>query len=98
LIEAVTTVAAGKQYLNFEAAFVMREERQRMERLPVLTRREKEVLQLIAEGLTNLQIADQLFVSQSTIDSHRKSLLAKLGVKNTAALMKFCVENGLIKL
>jgi DNA-binding NarL/FixJ family response regulator len=98
LLEAVTTVAAGKQYLTFEAAFAMREEKQRMDRLPVLTRREKEVLHLIAEGLTNVQIADRLFVSQSTIDSHRKSLLTKLGVKNTAALMKFCVENGLIKL
>jgi DNA-binding NarL/FixJ family response regulator len=98
LLEAVTTVASGKEYLNFEAGFAMREERQRMERLPVLTRREKEVLQLITEGLTNLQIADKLFVSQSTIDSHRKSLMTKLGVKNTAALMKFCVENGLIRL
>ena len=97
-VEAVTTVATGKEYLNFEAGFAMREEKLRIERLPVLTRREKEVLHLIAEGFTNLQIADRLFVSQSTIDSHRKSLLAKLGVKNTAALMKFCVENGLIKL
>jgi DNA-binding NarL/FixJ family response regulator len=98
LLEAITTVASGKQFMNFEAGFAMREEKQRMERLPVLTRREKEVLQLIAEGLTNLQIADKLFVSQSTIDSHRKSLLTKLDVKNTAALIKLCLEHGFIKL
>jgi len=68
------------------------------EALPVLTKREKEVLQMIAEGLTNPQIAEKLFVSQSTVDSHRKSVMTKIGVKNTASLLKFCVENELIKL
>jgi len=53
---------------------------------------------LIASGLTNPQIAEQLFVSQSTIDSHRKSLMTKMEVKNTVALLKFCVENELIKI
>lgn len=97
-LEAVTTVAAGQQYLNFEAGFAMREEKKRTESLPVLTKREKEVLQLVAEGLTNPQIAEKLFVSQSTVDSHRKSVMTKFQVKNTAALLKFCVEHELIKL
>jgi DNA-binding NarL/FixJ family response regulator len=95
---AVTKVASGLQYLNFEAGFAMREEKKRTERLPVLTKREKEVLQMIADGFTNPQIADKLFVSQSTVDSHRKSVMTKLNVKNTAALLKFCVEHELIKL
>jgi DNA-binding NarL/FixJ family response regulator len=97
-LQAVTKVAGGQQYLNFEASFAMREEKKRAERLPVLTKREKEVLQLVAEGLTNPQIAEKLFVSQSTIDSHRKSVMTKLQVKNTAALLKFSVENGLVSL
>lgn len=97
-LEAVTKVAAGEEYLNFEAGFAMREEKKRTAQLPVLTKREKEVLQLIASGLTNPQIAEQLFVSQSTIDSHRKSLMTKMEVKNTVALLKFCVENELIKI
>ncbi|MBX2897456.1 MAG: response regulator transcription factor [Cyclobacteriaceae bacterium] len=62
----------------------------------LLTRREVEVLKLIAEGLTNPEIADKLFVSASTIDSHRKSLISKLQVKNTAALIRTALENKII--
>ena len=62
----------------------------------VLSRREKEVLELIAEGYTNPQIAEKLFVSPFTVDSHRKNLIAKLNVKNTAMLIRFAVENKLI--
>jgi len=98
LLQAITKVASGQQYLSFEAGASMREEKKRTEALPVLTKREKEVLQMIAEGLTNPQIAEKLFVSQSTVDSHRKSVMTKIGVKNTASLLKFCVENELIKL
>ncbi len=98
LLLAVTKVASGQQYLNFEANFAMREEKKRTESLPVLTKREKEVLQMVAEGFTNPEIAEKLFVSQSTVDSHRKSVMTKLQVKNTAALLKFCVEHSLIKL
>ncbi len=95
-LEAVTKVAAGQEYLNFEAGFAIREEKKRTERLPVLTKREKEVLLMIAEGMTNPQIAEKLFVSQSTVDSHRKSLLTKFELKNTAALVRAAIENKLI--
>lgn len=63
---------------------------------PGLTAREKEVLELIAEGYTNPQIAEKIFLSPFTIDSHRKNLLAKLGVKNTASLIRLAVEKKLI--
>lgn len=63
---------------------------------PVITRREQEVLLLIAEGLTNKEIADKLFVSQSTIDSHRKNLLSKFEVLNTAALVAQAAKAGLV--
>ena len=64
--------------------------------LPVLSRREKEILELIAEGYTNPQIAEKLFISQFTVDSHRKNLLAKRNVKNTASLIKLAVQEKLI--
>ncbi len=54
---------------------------------PVLTRREREVLNFIAKGLTNKEIADKIFVSTTTVDSHRKNLLHKFNVMNTAALV-----------
>jgi DNA-binding NarL/FixJ family response regulator len=62
----------------------------------LLTRREIEVLRLIAEGLTNQQIADRLFVSTSTIDSHRKNLISKLHVNNTAALVRAAYEKKIL--
>lgn len=62
----------------------------------ILTRREKEVLKLIADGLTNQEIADRLFVSASTVDSHRKNLISKLHVKNTAALVRTAIESKII--
>lgn len=63
---------------------------------PLLTRREIEVLKLIAEGLTNQEIADKLFVSASTVDSHRINLISKLQAKNTAALVRTALENKII--
>ncbi|MFZ2905379.1 MAG: response regulator transcription factor [Cyclobacteriaceae bacterium] len=62
----------------------------------LLTRREVEVLKLIAEGLTNHEIAEKLFVSDSTVDSHRKNLISKLQVKNTAALVRTALESKII--
>ena len=61
-----------------------------------LTNREKEILRLISEGMTNNEMADKLFLSPKTIDTHRTNLLQKLGLKNTAALIKYAVENGLL--
>ncbi|AMJ64276.1 response regulator [Hymenobacter sp. PAMC 26628] len=61
-----------------------------------LTARELEVLKLIAEGLTNSEVADQLFTSKRTIETHRQNIIGKTGVKNTAALIKLAVRQGLI--
>ncbi|HLS95906.1 LuxR family two component transcriptional regulator [Sphingobacterium allocomposti] len=59
--------------------------------------RELEVLQLISEGYTNVEIADKLFLSKRTVEGHRQNLIDKTGVKNSAALIKLAVKNGLIK-
>lgn len=95
LLEAIRIVNKGKTYLSFEAGQAMRKIHASPQ-VPLITRREKEILTLIAEGFTNPEIAEKIFVSPSTVDSHRKNLLAKLDVKNTAALVKFAMEHGLI--
>ncbi|QCR21451.1 response regulator transcription factor [Pontibacter sp. SGAir0037] len=61
-----------------------------------LTKREVEVLLLIAEGYTNAEIADRLFTSKRTVETHRQNLLEKTQMKNTATLIKFALQNGLI--
>jgi DNA-binding NarL/FixJ family response regulator len=65
--------------------------------VPVVSRREKEVLQLIVDGLTNPQIAEKLFISLHTVDSHRKNLLAKFNVNNTASLIRMAIKNNLVE-
>lgn len=64
--------------------------------MPILTSREMEVLLLIAEGHTNPQIAEKLFISHHIVDSHRKNLLTKFEVNNTAGLIKLATRLGLV--
>jgi DNA-binding NarL/FixJ family response regulator len=64
--------------------------------LPMITKRESEILKLISDGLTNQEIADKLFISAFTVDSHRKNLLLKFNAKNTATLVKIVVSKGII--
>lgn len=92
---AILTVAAGKLYMSLDLE-LSRQDRQEIKKMPVLTSREQEVLLLIAEGFTNAQIAEKLFVSPYTVDSHRKNLLTKFEVNNTAGLIKLAVRNGLV--
>jgi DNA-binding NarL/FixJ family response regulator len=93
LIEAITAVSGGKTYLSFEAGQALKRTKTNA---VVLTRREKEILGLIAGGMTNNEIAARLFVSSTTVDTHRKNLLAKFDVKNTALLIKMAVQLQLI--
>jgi len=97
LIKAIHAVHEGHIYFSGEVGMALQEyQRSSVKELPVLTAREKEVLELIAEGYTNPQIAEKIFLSPFTVDSHRKNLLAKLGVKNTASLIRLAVEKKLI--
>ena len=61
-----------------------------------LSRREKEILTLISEGLTNSKIAEILFLSSHTITTHRKNIMSKLGVKNTAGIVMYAVKSGIV--
>jgi DNA-binding NarL/FixJ family response regulator len=94
LIEAITVVSTGKTYLSFEVGQTLKRTKSNA---IILTRREKEILGLIAGGMTNNEIATKLFLSSTTVDTHRKNLLAKFDVKNTASLIKMAVQLQLIE-
>jgi DNA-binding NarL/FixJ family response regulator len=93
--EAIQTVLSGKLYLSKDINSLSLSDEEKNE-IPTLTRREKEVLELISQGLTNKEIADKIFVSQSTVDSHRKNLLAKFKVQNAASLITIAGKMGLL--
>ena len=93
LFEAINTVMKGKKYLSMEAALAIRETQNA---IPLISRREREVLTLIADGFTNAEIAEKLFISVATVNTHRKSLLAKFNVGNTAGLIKLAVKNNIV--
>ncbi len=93
---AIKTVYDGKKYLSYDASMTLRDLHAASSQGPVLTRREKEILKLISEGLTNPGIADKLFISVATVETHRKNLLAKFRVRNTASLIKTAAENKLL--
>jgi DNA-binding NarL/FixJ family response regulator len=97
LIRAIRTVSEGGIFFNGEVgeAFTAYQ-KSSLATLPILTNREKEILELIAEGYTNPQIAEKIFLSPFTVDTHRKNLLAKLNVRNTASLIRLAVEQKLI--
>lgn len=93
LMDAISTVLKGDTYFSYEAALSLKNSDAGS---PIITRREKEVLQLIAEGLTNAEIAEKLFISIPTVNTHRKSLLEKFDVKNTATLIGKAIRIGLL--
>lgn len=106
LIKALETVTNGQPYLDPAVQEKMiislsgSEEEEldepNAELVNSITQREMEILQLIALGLTSGEIAKKLFISKNTVETHRKNLLGKLNVKNTAALLKFAYQNGLV--
>lgn len=94
IIKAIKAVVRGESFLSTEAVKTIRENKDA--EIPVITQREKEVLQLIAEGLTNRTIAERLFISATTVDTHRTSLLTKFDVNNTASLVRLAAQFNLI--
>ena len=93
--EAILSVFEGRLYLSLDIN-MSNAEKLEIKNTPVLSSREKEILLLIADGLTNPQMAAKLFLSPHTVDSHRKNLLTKFGVNNTASLIKVAAKYGLI--
>lgn len=97
IAEAIRVVMSGKLYMNLDMEYLLRPSPVAGSGadIPELTKREKEILGYIADGYTNNKIAEKLFISPSTVDTHRKNLLTKLNVNNTAALIRLAVEKGL---
>jgi RNA polymerase sigma factor (sigma-70 family) len=104
---ALERVADGEFYLSQSVGNQLAQDmlhlRQRKEMkgqngLDVLTEREKEILTMIAEEMTNQEIAEKLFISPKTVETHRKNLMKKIGVNNTLGVYKFAVQHKLIKI
>lgn len=93
--EAILQVLNGQKYIGKQVSELLKGKSGTDLNVPVLTRREVEVLKLIADGLTNQEIADKLFISAWTVDSHRKNLLIKFDAKNTASLVKMAALQGI---
>ena len=106
LIKALETVSNGQPFLDPAVQEKMiislsgndgdEQDEPNAELVNSITQREMEILQLIALGMTSGEIAKKLFISKNTVETHRKNLLGKLNVKNTAALLKFAYQNGLV--
>ncbi len=96
LAEALVKVCAGKTFFSEEMQQLLLQAEAPASPAPSLTRREKEVLGCIAEGLTSQQMADKLFVSYLTIETHRRNLLTKFKGHNTITLVKQATQHGLL--
>lgn len=101
LLAAVRSLQAGKSYFGPQAARALAEQLQHPERLvddPYgrLTAREREVFHLVAEGHTTKEVAQRLDISTKTAENHRARVLDKLGVRNTAELVRYALRKGLL--
>lgn len=102
VVTALERVRAGKKYFSEEIrdmlidGTVRGEKANRRSPYPRLSRREKEVLRLIVDEHTTQEIADKLFISFGTVETHRRNILAKLGARNTAGLVRIALEYKLL--
>lgn len=100
LLKAIRTVAGGETYYSQAITeTIMRSMTKARpsayDMPPDLSKREIDVLKLIVQEYTTQEIADKLFISHNTVESHRKNLISKLNVRNSAGLVKYAIENGL---
>lgn len=99
VLNAINTVVSGKEYFSQ----TVKEELERAEKAieegpdkPNITAREKEIIQLIAKECSNAQIAEKLFISERTVETHRKNIFRKTNTKSVVGLLKFAMENNLL--
>ncbi|MBT8186390.1 MAG: response regulator transcription factor [Croceitalea sp.] len=89
VLEAIRTVGGGGTYYDKK---IHRPEAAKNSSKSVISKREREILQLIAKGHTSHQIADALFIGKSTVDTHRKNMIRKLGLSGAGELLRYAVE------
>jgi len=102
LIEAITSITQGEPYYEREITKTIMGTFQQPRKSASaeyveLSDREKEVIQLIVREYSTEQIAEKLFLSKHTVDSHRKNILGKLQVKNVAGIMRYAIQTGIVK-
>jgi DNA-binding NarL/FixJ family response regulator len=106
LLEAVRTVHNGGRYFNeaimklvFEDFYSHEKLKSPDKKLPnELTKREYEILGLVASGRSNKELAESLFISIKTVETHKTHILEKLGLKNTTELVKYAIKNNIISI
>ena len=100
VVEAIRAVHAGQRYLSPRVADVVINDyaEERDDPLARLSAREREVLQLLAEGRTGAEIAQRLSLSQKTVETYRARLVEKLGIRDVAGLVRFAIQRGLVSL
>ncbi len=96
IIKAIETVNEGDQYIQEGLKQQLLNSLSMLNAKQIVTRREKEILQMIVDEFTNQEIADKLYLSLRTVENHRNNLLQKLKVKNTAGLVKIAIQEGLV--
>jgi two-component system response regulator NreC len=105
VVQAIRAARKGEQYIDPALAglvissYVGRQpKKQKTERLDLITPREMEVLTLLAYGHTNAEIAEKLCISERTVESHRTNIMTKMEFKSRAELVRFAIDNGMLKL
>ena len=102
LVAAVRAVSGGERYLSPELAeraidaYVRQTEETTLDRYETLTDRERGVLHLAADGLTNVEIAARLSLSPRTVENHRANMMRKLGVTNQTELVRYAIKRGIV--
>ena len=97
IMEGIRAVSRGQTYYCTATKRALADAASsHLETVPLITRREKEVLQLIGEGMTSQEVAEKLFISTHTVESHRKKLMEKFEVKNIISVIKLASEYGLL--
>ncbi|MCJ7936076.1 MAG: response regulator transcription factor [Chryseobacterium sp.] len=97
ILEGINTVYAGNRFLCSQTKSVLeKKSSDGLHQVPKLTRREKEILAEAAKGFTTNQMAEKLFISPHTVESHRKNLIEKFQTSNLSSAIKLAIEYGLI--
>jgi DNA-binding NarL/FixJ family response regulator len=99
LLYAIRAVSSGGTFISPSVSDkILREYPAKDKELQILTAREREILCLIASGLTNKQIANQLFISIKTVETHRTNIMQKLNAHTTAELVRYAIKIGLLEI
>ena len=100
MIEAIDAVMSGGSYFSPQLLSSLTGRMRTRDDVPdeQLSVREREILVAVCRGLSNQEIADELFISKRTVDKHRANILEKTGCKNTASLVVYAIRNGIVEI